>query len=320
MINRRTFVASASGLGLAGLAPSLARAQQNVVRFMIPFSAGTTPDILARAIGPVLQERLGTTVVVENKAGASGIIGMKAVAQATDVNTLMIVPGTSVSLPFFYKDLDVDLQRSFRPITHLASNSFVLVVSNALPVNNFAEFVAWVKNNPDSFYASPDNGTHHHLFMELMLQSLGLKMKHAPYKRTGPAVVDLLAGQIPAMFLPIQAAVPLRDGGKLKILGSSLRNRHPGFPDIPALAELGVKDFHADPWFGVWGPPKMSVEQADRMRAALAYAIEQPAVSTTLGKQGMLMRTGSAADLNRQCKEEYDLWARVIKTANIKPQ
>lgn len=320
MINRRTFVASAAACAMAGLTPSLAGAQQNVIRLLIPFSAATTPDILARAVGPVLQERLGTTVVVENKAGASGIIGMKAVAQASDANTMMIVPATSVTLPFFYKDLDIDLQRSFRPISHLASNSFVLVVSNSLPVNNFAEFVTWVKNNPGSFYASPDNGTHHHLFMELLLQSLGLKMKHAPYKRTAPAVVDLLAGQIPAMFLPIQAAVPLRDGGKLKILGGSLRNRHPGFPDIPALAEVGAKDFNADPWFGVWGSPKMTVEQADRMRAALAYAIEQPSVSASLAKQGVLLRTSSAADLNRQAKDEYDLWARVIKSANITPQ
>lgn len=320
MIKRRTFVASAAASALGGLAPTLAGAQQSVTRLVIPFSAATTPDILARAIGPVLQERLGSTVVVENRPGASGIIGMKAVAQATDANTLMIVPATSVTLPFFYKDLDIDLQRSFRPITHLASNSFVLVVSNSLPVNNFAEFVTWVRNHPESFYASPDNGTHHHLFMELLLQTLGLKMQHAPYKRTGPAVVDLLAGQIPAMFLPIQAAVPLRDGGKLKILGGSLRQRHPGFADIPALAELGAKDFNADPWFGVWGSPRMTVEQADRVRAALAFAIEQPSISGSLGKQGMLLRTSSAADLNRQAKDEYELWARVIRAANIKPQ
>jgi len=319
MLNRRTFLSSAAAI--ACCATPLANAQKNVIHLLIPFSAGTTPDLLARAIGPVLQERLGSTVVVENKAGASGILGMRSVAQSGDPSTLMIVPvTTAVTLPHFYKDLDIDLLRSFTPITHLASNSFVLVVNNSLPVNSFADFVQWVRNNPGSFYASPDNGTDHHLFMELLLQSLGLKMQHAPYKRTAPAINDLIAGQIAAMFLPIQTAVPLRDGGRLKILGSSLRNRHPGFPDIPALAELGAKDFHAEPWFGVWGSPKMTGEQADRFRAALAYAIEQPAVSSTLSKQGLILRTSSGVELNRRAKEESDTWSRVIKAANIKPE
>lgn len=318
MINRRTLLSSATAVA-CGVTP-LVHAQQNVIRLLIPFSPGTTPDLLARAVGPVLQERLGSTVLVENKTGASGIIGMKSVAQSSDPNTLMIVPATSVTLPYFYKDVDIDLQKSFRPVSHLASSSFVLVVNNALPVSNFLDFVQWVRNHPGAFYASPDQGTHHHLFMELLLQSFGLKMQHAAYKRTAPAIVDLLAGQIPAMFLPIQTAVPLRDGGRLKILGGSLRTRHPGFPDIPALAEVGAKDFHADPWFGVWGSPKMSAEQADRFRAALAYAIEQPAVKTSLAKQGMILRTSSGVELNRDAKEEADIWARVIKAANIKPE
>lgn len=319
MLNRRTFLSS--GAAIACCTTPLAYAQQHTIRLLIPFSAGTTPDLLARAVSPALQERMGNPVVVENKAGASGIIGMKSVAQSNDPNTLMIVPvTTAVTLPHFYKDLDIDLLRSFTPITQLASNSFVLVVNNSLPVNSFADFVQWVRNNPGSFYASPDNGTDHHLFMEMLLQSQGLKMQHAPYKRTAPAVTDLIAGTIPAMFLPIQTAIPLRDGGRLKILGNSLRNRHPGFPDIPALAELGAKDFHAEPWFGVWGSPAMTGEQADRFRAAFAYAINQPAISSTLNKQGLILRTSSAVELNRRAKEESDTWSRVIKAANIKPE
>lgn len=318
MLNRRTFLWSAGAAACA--AAPMVSAQPNVTRLLIPFSAGTTPDLLARAFQPVLQERLGSTVIVENKAGASGLIGMKAVAQG-DAQTLMIVPTTTaVTLPHFYKDVDVDLQRSFTPITHLASNSFVLVINNALPVKSFTEFVQWVRNNPGSFYASPDNGTDHHLFMEMLLQTMGLKMQHAPYKRTAPAITDLIAGQIPAMFLPIQAAIPLRDGGRLRILGNSLRYRHPAFPDIPSLDELGAKDFHAEPWFGVWGSPRMTAGQADRIRAALVHGVEQPSISSNLIKQGMILRTGSAVELVQKTKETADIWTRVIKAANIKPQ
>lgn len=316
MLNRRTFLAS--GAAAACAATALAYAQPNTIRLLIPYSAGTTPDLLARAVSPALSEKMGRPVLVENKPGASGILGMRAVAQSTDPNTLMIVPvTTAVTLPHFYKDVDIDLLRSFTPITQLASNSFVLVVNKALPINNFTDFVHWVKNNPGSFFASPDNGTDHHLFMEMLLQSQGLKMQHAAYKRTAPAVSDLVAGTIPAMFLPIQMAISLRDGGRLKIIGNSLRNRHPGFPDIPSLAEQGAKDFHAEPWLGAWGSPAMTGEVADRFRAALAYALAQPATSSSLSKQGLIPQTSTAIELNHRTKQESETWSRVIKAINI---
>jgi len=317
-IRKRGFLGALGAAGLALAWP--AAAQSGLVRLVIPLSPGTTPDIIARVISPLLQERLQTSVIVENKPGVSGMFGMGSVARATDANMLMIVPATTVTLPHFYKKVEFDVLRAFTPITHVASSSFVLVVNNSLPVNSFADFVRWVRNNPGSFYASPGNGTHHHLFMEKLLLSLGIKLEHAPYRGSAPALNDLMAGQVPTMFLPIQVAVPLRSAGRLKIIGGSLRGRHPNFPDIPSLHELGAKEYHADPWYAVWGSPKISGEQAENYRKAIVAALIAPDVKDNLvGKQGLIIKTSTRAELQRMTQVESDMWSRVIEIAQIKP-
>lgn len=318
MIDRRTFIASVSAVCAASVMP--AQAQSNLVRLVVPLTPGTTPDTIARVMSPVLQKQLGAAIVVENKPGASGMIGMKSVAQSTDVGMLMVVPATTVTLPHFYTKMDFDVLKSFAPITRVASSSFVLVVGNNVKVGNLSEFTDWVKSHPGSFYASPGNGTHHHLFMEMLLQSLGVKLEHVPYKGSGPALNDVMAGLVPTMFLPIQVAVPLRDAGRLKIIGGSLRDRHPGFPEIPSLQELGAKNYHADPWFAVWGSPKIPDELAEKYRAAFEFAMDDPGVKGNLTKQGLILKSSSPAELLRLSKEESDMWTRVIQTAKIKPE
>lgn len=317
-MKRRKFILGAAAATVVCATP--ARSQGGLVRLVIPYSPGTTPDTLARIIGPGLQERLASTVIVENKPGASGMIGMKTVALSTDPGTLMIVPATTTTLPYFYKNVDFDVLRSFTPVSHIASSSFVLVVSNNVPANNLAEFIKWAKANRGAFYASPDIGTHHHLFMEMLLQSLALKLEHAPYKRTAPAINDLVAGQIPTMFLPIQVAVPMRDSGRLKIIGGSLRERHPGFPDIPSLHEQGAKNYHADPWYAVWGTSKITSELAEKYRDALSFALDDPRVKSTLTKQGIILRTSTSGELLKMSIDEKEKWERVIREAKIKPE
>ena len=261
-LRRRALLAASAVAGLAWGA--VARAQGKVLHLIVPLTPGTTPDTIARTIAPLLQASLGLDPVVENKVGASGMIGMGSVAKSSDPGMLMVVPSTTTTLPLFYKNVDFDVINSFTPITQVASSSFVLVVHKDVPVSNLPEFVAWARSKPGMFYASPGNGTHHHIFMELLLQSVGVKLEHVPYKGSAPAVNDLLGGQVPTMFLPIQIAVPLRDAGRLKIIGGSLRNRHPSFPDIPSLQEQGAKNYHADPWFSVWGTPKMPAALVER--------------------------------------------------------
>jgi tripartite-type tricarboxylate transporter receptor subunit TctC len=235
------------------------------------------------------------------------MIGMGLVARSTDFSTLVVVPATTVTLPLFYKSVDFDVINGLAPVTQVASSSFVLAVHKDVPANNLAEFTAWARSKPDLFYASPGNGTHHHLFMELLLQSLGIKLEHAAYKGSAPAVNDLLGGQVPTMFLPIQVAVPLRE-------------RHPGFPDIPSLQEQGARNYHADPWFSMWGPPRLPAAQAEQYRAAVAAALAEPAVKESLTKQGLILKTTSPAELLAMTKAESVLWTRVAKDANLKPE
>ncbi len=315
---RRTILGATGAAGLLWM--TTARAQKKLLRMVVPLTPGTTPDTIARAIGPILQARLDMNYVVENKAGASGMIGMDFVAKATDPGTLLIVPSTTVTLPLFYKNLDFDVLQSFTPITLVASSSFVLVVGKDVPAKNLQEFISWGRSRQGGFYASPGNGTHHHLFMELLLQAIDLKLEHVAYKGSAPAVNDLLGGQIPTMFMPIQVAVPLRDAGRLKIIGGSLRERHPGFPDIPSLQEQGAKNYHADPWFAVWGPPKMAPEMVEMYRQAIIAALNDGSLKENLSKQGLILKSSTASELLAMAKEESALWTRMVRASNIKPE
>jgi tripartite-type tricarboxylate transporter receptor subunit TctC len=315
---RRTLLGAIGAAGLVGA--GIARAQKRLLRMVVPLTPGTTPDLIARTMGPVLQARLGMDYVVENKAGASGMIGMAAVAKSLDPGTLLIVPATTVTLPIFYKSVDFEVMGGFTPITQVVSSSFVLVVHKDVPAGNLQEFVAWAKSRPGLFYASPGNGTHHHLFMELLMQSVGVKLEHVPYKGTAPAINDLLGGQIPTMFMPIQIATPLRDAGRLKIIGGSLRERHPGFPEIASLNEQGAKNFHADPWFAVWGTPQTAPALVEQYRVAIIAALDDTAVKESLTKQGLIIKTGTPAELLAKTQAEAALWSRVVKDIVIKPE
>jgi tripartite-type tricarboxylate transporter receptor subunit TctC len=208
----------------------------------------------------------------------------------------------------------------FTPITQVVSSSFVLVVHKDVPAGNLQEFVAWARSRPGLFYASPGNGTHHHLFMELLMQSVGVKLEHIPYKGTAPAINDFLGGQIPTMFMPIQIATPLRDSGRLKIIGGSLRERHPGFPEIASLSEQGARNFHADPWFAVWGTPQLTPPLVEQYRAAIIAALDDSSVKDSLTKQGLIIKTGTPAELVAKTQAELALWSRVVKDIVIKPE
>lgn len=315
---RRTILAATGAAGLSWM--TVTRAQQKLIRMVVPLTPGTTPDTIARAIGPVVQAKLDMNYVVDNKAGASGMIGMGFVAKSTDPGTLLIVPATTVTLPLVYKTVDFDVINSFTPITQVASTSFVLVVHKDVPAKNLQEFVTWAKSKPGLFYASPGNGTHHHLYMELLMQSVGVKLEHIAYKGSAQAVNDLLGGQIPTMFMPIQVATPLRDAGRLKILGGSLRERHPGFPEIPSLQEQGAKNYHADPWYAVWGSPKMSSTLVEQYRMAIIAALDDAAVKESLTKQGLILKSSTPTELLAMAKAESALWTRVARESNIKPE
>ena len=310
-LSRRTLLAAtvAAGLGRIGAA----RAQRKLVRMIVPVTPGTTPDLIARAIGPVLQARLDAHYVVENKAGASGMIGMEFVAKSADTGTLLIVPATTLTLPLFYKNIEFDVIDGFTPITQVSSSSFVLAVHSEVPAKNLQEYIAWAKSRSGLFYASPGNGTHHHLCMELLKQTVGIELEHVPYKGAAQAFTDLLSGQVPTMFMPVQVAVQHQRSGRVKIVGGSLRERHPGFPDIPSLQEQGAKGFEVDPWYAIWGSPKIPAALALQYRTAIIAALEDAAVRESLVKQGQIIKWGTPAELLALARAEFALWARVVR-------
>ncbi|HEY4315976.1 MAG TPA: tripartite tricarboxylate transporter substrate binding protein [Herbaspirillum sp.] len=295
-------------------------AQQKLLKMIVPLTPGTTPDLIGRAIGPAMQAKLDMNYMVDNRPGASGMIGMGYVAKSTDPGTLMIVPATTLTLPMFYKKVDFDVLNGFTPITQVSSTSFVLVVHKDVPARNLPEFITWAKSTKNNFYASPGVGTHHHLCMLMLQQSVGISLEHVPYKGSSQAFTDLVGGQVPTMFMPIQVATPLAKAGQLKIIGGSLRYRHPAFPDIPTLAEQGATNYHVDPWYAVWGPPKMPPALVAQYRGAIMAALQDPAVKDSLTKEGLILKTTTPEELLTLAKNETQMWRKVTLAANVKPE
>ena len=310
-LSRRTLLTATGAAGLFRF--GAARAQRKLVRMVVPVTPGTTPDLIARAIGPVMQARLDANYVVENKVGASGMIGMEFVAKSADTGTLLIAPATTLTLPLFYKNIDFDVIDGFTPITQVSSSTFVLAVHNDVPAKNLPEFIAWAKSRSGLFYASPGNGTHHHLCMELLKQTLGITLEHVPYKGAAQAFTDLLSGQVPTMFLPVQVAVQHQRSGRVKLIGGTLRERHPGFPEIQSLHEQGASGFEVDPWYAIWGSPKIPAALAEQYRTAIIAALEDAAVKESLVKQGQIIKWGTPAELLALARAESALWARVVR-------
>lgn len=317
---RRRVILAAAAL----TAPMLGRAQglsKRPVRIIVAQTPGTTADILARSIAPRFSERWGQPFVVENRPGASATIGMSEVASAApDGHTVIVNVSSTLALPAFFKNVPFDVLKSFQPLGYIGSNNMALAVNSAVPVSNVKEYIAWVKARPNAVnYASPGNGTHHHLFMELLKLSAGLQMVHVPYRGLAGANTALLSGEIPTMFTSIHIAMGWVRDGKVRLLGGTMRERHPMFPDLPSLHEQGIEGFDAHAWYALWGPTGLSPEVVSLYNRTLREVLNLPELHGTFAKQGISINPGSPADLAKMAKIEYDTWARVVREANIKP-
>ena len=307
----------ASGLPLRALAQGLSAPP---VRVIVPQTPGTTPDLIARLLAPKLQTDFAQPFVVENRPGASGAIGAEMVARAApDGRTLMVTVSTICIYPHFYPELKFDVFKSFQPVTRVASSSMALAVHKSVPVNNVQEFIAYVKARPGKLnYGSAGNGTHHHLCMELLKLQEGLDIVHVPYKGSAGANTDLIAGVIPTMFTPVQVALPMLKAGQIKILGQSLLERHPLYPDIPSLNEQGVKGYNVDIWVGVWAPAGLPANILAKYNAQVRDIVTRPDIKETFAKQGLIANTTAPEELAKITRAEFDMWGRVIRDAKIK--
>lgn len=321
--SRRTVLRGAAALAAAAWWP--ARAQDKfpsaVVKIVVPFGPGTGPDILGRALGQQLSERWGQPVVVDNRNGASSMIGTKFVAASPpDGHTLMVTANTLVLNKALRPAASYDPVKDVIPVAPLAIGRLSLVAHPSLGVSSVKDLLAKAKAEPGAInYASPGNGTPHHLAMELFKQSLGVDLMHIPYSSTPDAVKDVLGGQVKLMFLPIHVALAQVKAGKLVMLASGGKQRAETTPDVPSLAEAtGVKDFDADIWYGMYAPAGTPPALVAQLNSQVNVLLNAPALKTVFAGQGLSVLSGSPQDLANLTRNDLARWAKVVQTAGIK--
>ncbi|MES2714618.1 MAG: tripartite tricarboxylate transporter substrate binding protein [Pseudomonadota bacterium] len=298
------------------------------IRFVVPFAAGGTTDILARALAPELQKALGQPVVVDNKPGAGGNSAAAEVAKtpADGYTMLMGTVGTHAINAALYPKLPYDHVKDFVPVTLVAGVPNVLVLNAAFAqkhgINNVADFIRAAKANPGKFnMASSGNGTSIHLSGELFKSMAGVFMVHFPYRGSGPALIDLMGGSMDLMFDNLPSALPHIRSGKLKALAVTSAKRSDAIPELPTIEEAGgptLKGFEASSWFGLVVPAGTPAEIANRLQAETAKALASPALKDRLQTQGAIPSGMSSADFAKFIAAETAKWARVVKAANAK--
>jgi tripartite-type tricarboxylate transporter receptor subunit TctC len=313
------------GALLAGQsAPSFTQEQYpaKLVRIIVPFTPGTGIDILARTLGQRLGERWKTAVIIDNRPGASGNIGTEAVAKSPpDGHALLMTASTIVLNRSLFKTLPYDPVKDFAPVAPLAIGSLALVTHPSLPVKSVRELVSFAKARPGQInYASPGNGTPHHLAMELLKQRAGMNVTHIPYKGTGGAVADLIGGQVSVMFLPIHVALPHAQGGKLRVLAAGSTRRAAVTPETPTLAEAaGIRDIDVDIWYALYAPAGTPRTIVARLNEDVNTLLRAPEVKETLAKQGLNATGGTPEELAQLTRDDLERWAKVVRDANIRP-
>lgn len=298
------------------------------VRIVVPFAPGGTTDILARAIAPELTRALGQTFFVENKAGAGGNLGADIVAKSpSDGYTLLMgTVGTHGINRALYNKLPFDPIKDFAPITVVAGVPNVMVmnaeIAKSRNINSVADFIAYAKANPGKLnMASSGNGTSIHLAGELFKSMSGTYMVHFPYKGSGPAILDLLAGSMDVMFDNLPSAIPHIKSGKLKALAVSSSQRSEAMPDLPTIEEAGgptLKGYEASSWFGLLAPAGTPADVVRRIQQETAKAMSTPAVKEKLLAQGAIPGGNTPEDFAKFIDVEHKKWAQVVKVSGAK--
>lgn len=290
------------------------------VRFIVPFAPGGQSDVVARVVGQKLSERWGQPVVIENKPGAATTLGADFVAKSpADGYTILLAPAPFVITQYAYPKLPYDSRKDFAPITLLVTNPLVAVVNPLrLPVKTFTEFAAAVKKEPGKIsYGTPGNGSLPHLAVELFGLQAGTSALHVPYKGGGPAVVDLVGGQIAFMFASPLEVMPHVKAGKLLALGVTSDKRVTYWPDVPTLKEAGYKEYEAYAWFGVVAPAATPRDVVAKLNADIVAVLKSPDVSERLIAQGADVAATSAEEFGRFLAAEHVRWSAAVKAANV---
>ena len=310
----------------AAAVPLLAAAQAypaKQIHVVVPFPPGGPTDVLGRVLGQSLGETFGQTVVVDNKVGAAGNIGVDQVAKAApDGYTIGIVPAGNVAVnPTLFANLPYKAA-DLAPVTMLATVDNVLVVNaETVPARTMKELLDLAAKKPGSLtYASPGAGSQAHLAGALLELSTGVQLLHVPYRGIAPAVNDLVGGQVSMMFAPLQTALPHIRSGKLRAIGIASQKRSPLLPDLPTIAEQGVAKFEAVSWYALMVPAGTPADIVDKLSAATMRFLALPDTRAKLAAQGMDAAGGSPQDLAATIRSETARWSEVVRKQNIKPE
>jgi tripartite-type tricarboxylate transporter receptor subunit TctC len=290
------------------------------IRIIVPFTPGTGIDILARTLGQKLGDAWKTSVVVENRPGASGNIGTEAAARSTaDGYTLLMTANTIVLNRSLYKSIPYDPIKDFVPIAPLAIGRLALVTNPAVPAKSVEELIELAKREPGKLnYGSPGNGTPHHLAMELFKAKTGIELVHVPYKGSAGAVSDLIGGRIQVMFLPVHVALPYVTSGKLNMLAAGGTARSNVTPNVASLAEAaGIRDIDTDIWYGVYAPAGTPKAIVDKLNGEFNALLKAADTAATLEKQGLQPTGGTAEELARMTRTDLERWSALVRAANI---
>jgi tripartite-type tricarboxylate transporter receptor subunit TctC len=288
------------------------------MKLIVPFPPGSTPDIVGRTLGAKLQDAMGQPVVVENRTGAGGNIGTEAVAKAApDGYTLLIgINGPIATNRYLYPSLPYDAEKDLAPISLLASAPQMLVVVPELKLETFRALIDYARSNPGRIsYASVGSGSASHLTMELLKSQAKIFAVHIPYRGFPPAVTDMLAGNIHAMFAIIPGVLPHVKAGKMKALAVTALKRSALAPDVPSVAELGLPQLESLAWIGLLAPAATSPEVIARLSAETMRGMNAADARELLGRQGFDVVASSPADFQRWIKAESAKWARVIRAS-----
>lgn len=327
-VDRRTFGKGLATLGAAVAAPSLvmpgiARAQSTwpksgTIKLIVPYPPAGATDVIGRVVAEKLSALWGNQIVVENKPGAGGNVGSDVVAKAApDGNTILIVSVGLATNTYLYKSVPFDPFKDFIPVSLLVRLPNLLVVPNAHPAKTAAEFVAYARANPGKMsYASSGIGTTIHFSAELFNKMTGAKMTHIPYRGSGPAKTDLIAGRVDCMFDNITSILPLAQGGQVRALGVTTANRSPIYPDIPSISEA-LPGFDVSSWFGLFLPAKTPPAIVAKLSADAKAVLAEQGVKDIMAKLGTETVGSSPEELGALLKSEDAKWGPIIKELGL---
>ena len=290
------------------------------VRLVVPWPPGGGTDVFARVIGQKLGERLGYTVVVDNRPGASGNVGAEMVAKLPpDGYTIMLATITLATNPSMYKTLNFEPLKDFAPITLVAGVPHVLVVSPTLAANSVKDLIALAKAEPGKLnYASAGNGSPFHLAAELFKSLTGTTIVHVPYQGGGPAITAVIGGQVQLTFGNLVAVLPLVKGGKLKALGVTGATRSAAAPDLPTIAEEGVRGYDFSSWFGFFAPGKTPKAVIAKLNQEIVHILKTPEMKNRLTQDGADVIASTPQEFSAYLASETRKWEQVIKQAGIR--